>query len=206
MGDLSHLNIVDIAFLVIFMISVMLGFVRGLISELLSLGTVIAAVFVGIAFSERLANYFTHSQPVQEVVNQTSSAIGVSTAEPVSYVAIGVSFTLLFMTTSMVGVILKFILNIPFQYGLVGVGNRILGAGFGFLRAFVINLVIIFLVQLSPILTMPWWVSSQIVRAYQPSVGWLGATVSPALVGIRAKFNNALQTLNSSIQNVGNSL
>lgn len=202
MADMSQMNFVDIFILVVFFMSMVAGFVRGLVSEVISLATLIAAFVIAIMFSESLATYFTSTQSVQNVVTQTSGAIGVNTAQPVGYVALGVSFGILFGLTVFVGAIVKYIINIPFQFGILGLGNRVFGGFFGLARGFIINLVIIFLVQLSPLGTQPWWGSSQFVRAYQPAVGWLGNAISPALSGLRAKFDSTLQGVGSQLQGI----
>lgn len=202
MTDMSQLNFVDIIILVVFFMSMMVGFARGLVSEVVSLATLIAAFVVAIVFSEQLAAYFTSTESVQSVVEQTSSAIGANTAKPLSYVALGISFGLLFMVTVMIGSLVKYFLNLFFQFGLLGFTNRIFGGVFGLARGFIINLVLIFLVQLSPLAKEPWWVSSQFVRAYQPAVGWLGNAISPALSGIRGQFDSTLQDMNSSLQGI----
>ncbi len=198
--DMSQMNFVDIIILIIFFVSMITGFVRGLISEVISLTTLIAAFVIAIMFSNSLAAYFTNTETVRTVVDQTTNAIGTSTATPVSYLALGVSFGLLFFVTILIGAIVKYIINIPFQYGMLGLGNRVFGGVFGLARGFIINLVLIFLVQISPLGTQPWWVNSSFVRSYQPAVGWLGNAISPALADLRAKFDSTLQGVNSQIK------
>ncbi|MFW8696320.1 CvpA family protein, partial [Mesorhizobium japonicum] len=83
----------------------------------------------------------------------------------VSYAALAISFGLLFAGTVIAGSIVGYVLNIAFQTGILGFGNRILGAGFGLCRGFIICLVIIFVVQLTPLGSEPWWHQSQIVIA-----------------------------------------
>ncbi len=106
----------------------------------------------------------------------------------------------------LIGAIVKSLLNIVFQTGILGFGNRILGGFFGLVKGFIYNLVIVFLVQLSPFSSEPWWQQSQYVRDFQPAVQWLGNIVSPALVNLKARFGTTLQDINSSVQNVSNSL
>ncbi len=203
---MSNLNVVDIVILLIFFSSILIGFIRGFITEIVSLAAVICAFIVAAMFAGPLAAMMTNSSSVQSVVSQTTSAIGVNTAQPISYAAIGISFALLFTCVIIVGAIVKSILNIAFQTGILGFGNRVLGAAFGFAKGFILNLVLIFLFQLSPFASQPWWQQSQYVKDFQPAVQWLGNLVSPALSNIKARFGNTLQDINSSVQNVGNSL
>jgi membrane protein required for colicin V production len=196
---MGNLNIVDILILVIVFGSVIVGFGRGLVSELLSLITVIAAFVVAIMYTTALANFFTTSAPVQSVVSQTSSAIGTSTATPVSYLAYGASFAALFVGTMIVGSIIKWILNLIFSTGILGFGNRILGGVFGFVRGFLIVVGIIFVVQLSPVSKQTFWQQSQLVPQFQPAVVWLGGVVNPALANIKSTFGSTVQSVTGSV-------
>ncbi|MHB1220482.1 MAG: CvpA family protein [Gammaproteobacteria bacterium] len=198
---MSNLNWVDYVFLIIFFFSIVSGMARGFVKEIVSLITLIAAFVVAILFASPLAAVFTSSPSVQNAVNQASNAISVNTAQPVSYVAIAISFALLFAGTVIIGAILSSILNIAFQSGILGLGNRILGGVFGLVRGFIVNLVIIFVVQLTPISDESWWQQSQVVGQYQPAVQWLANIVSPGLASLKEKFGNVVQDVDSSLQN-----
>lgn len=199
---MSHLNWIDLIILAIFFLSIIAGFVKGFIREIISLVTLIAAFVIAIMFSNALASMFTSSDTVQSAMSQSSSAIGTSTENPVSYVAIGLSFILLFIGTIIVGSIVSFILNIAFQTGILGFGNRLLGAGFGLVRGFIINLVLIFFVQLTAFGSEAAWHESRFVNYFQPAVEWLGNVVSPSLAHLKDKFSQTVENVNSQIQNV----
>jgi membrane protein required for colicin V production len=199
---MGNYNVVDIFILIIFFSSALIGFSRGLVGEIVSLMTLIAAFIVAIMFANPLATAFTTSSSVQSAVSQTSSAIGVSTSTPVSYLALGLSFGLLFAGTVIVGAVLKSILNIAFNTGILGFGNRVLGAGFGLIRGYLINVVLIFLIQLSPLSNQNVWHQSTLVPEFQGSVTWLANIVSPALSNLKSKFGSTLQNAASSIQNL----
>lgn len=197
---MANMNWVDYIILAIFFFSMLAGFGRGFVKEVVSLITLIAAFFVASMFANPLAVAFTSSAPVQSAVSQASNAIGVSAAQPVSYLALGISFAVLFALTVIAGSIISYILNIAFQTGILGFGNRVLGGLFGLCRGFLVNLVIIFVIQLTPMGNHAYWHQSQLVTAFQPAVQWLGNVVSPALSGLKAKFGQTLQDVNSSIQ------
>jgi membrane protein required for colicin V production len=199
---MENLNIVDYILLAIFAFSILAGFGRGFVREMVSLLTVIAAFAVAIMFAHPLAASFTSSPGVQTAVTQATSAIGVDTAKPVSYVAIGISFGVLFAGTIIIGALIGFFLNIAFEYGMLGIGNRILGGIFGLARGFIFNVVIIFVIQLTPFVTATWWQQSQLVNAFQPAVAWVGKIVSPNLTNIRSRFEQTLENVNSSLQNM----
>lgn len=198
---MSNLNWVDYVFLIIFFFSIVSGMARGFVKEIASLITLIAAFVVAILFASPLASVFTNSASVQNAVSQASNAINLNTAQPVSYVAIAISFALLFAGTVIIGAILSSILNVAFQTGILGLGNRILGGVFGFVRGFIVNLVIIFVVQLTPIADESWWQQSQVVGQYQPAVQWLANIVSPGLASLKEKFGNVVQDVDATLQN-----
>ncbi|WP_172622767.1 CvpA family protein [Aquicella siphonis] len=212
MGSLNvgSLNVVDIVILAIFLISILIGFGRGLVSEVLSLLTLIAAFVIAILFANTLAVYLTHTATVQNLVSQTSGTSGASTSEPVSYMALGVSFGILFVATVFVGMVVKMLLNLMLHTGILGFGNRILGGIFGLGRGYLINLVIIFLVQLSPMASQSWWQQSQYVPKFQSQVVWLGNTVSPALENLKSTFGSAvgsaMDEVQGAVQNMGNAM
>jgi membrane protein required for colicin V production len=200
--SLGGMNIVDIIILIIIFLSVMIGFSRGLISEVVSLGTLIAAFAIAIMFTNPLAAYFSSTATVQGVVSETTNAIGASTAQPISYVTIGISFTILFVVTLIIGAFIKMALNLMFQTGILGFGNRVLGGAFGFVRGLLLTLVMIFLVQLSPLAQQPWWQQSKYVPYFQSQVVWLGSIVSPALANLKSTFGSTIQDATGAVKNM----
>lgn len=199
---MENFNWVDYIFIGIFILSILTGFGRGLVKEVISLATLIAAFVVAIVFSSQLSVYFTSSAVVQNMVSQTSAAFGISTETAVSYAAIGISFGILFSATAIAGSIIGSIINSLFQVGLLGIGNRLLGGVFGFARGLLISLVIVFLVQLTPLAGESYWQQSKLVGKFQPGVVWLGSIVSPALDGIKNRFSGTIQDMGSTFDGV----
>lgn len=193
---MSNLNWVDYIFLAIFLFSTLAGLTRGFVREVISLITLIAAFVIAILLAHPLAAMFSHSSTVQNAVEQASNA------QSVSYVSISIAFALLFMGTIIVGAIISSVLSMAFRVGILGFGNRLLGGIFGFIRALIINLVIIFVVQLSPIAEEDWWQKSQVVAQYQPAIQWLGDIVSPGLSSLKERFGQTVQTVNEKLQSV----
>ncbi|MBA3660659.1 MAG: CvpA family protein [Gammaproteobacteria bacterium] len=199
---MSDLNWVDYIILIIFFFSILTGLARGFVREIISLITLIAAFIVAIVFSNPLAQAFTSSPTVQNVVTQASTSIGMNTTQPVSYLALGLSFGLLFAGTVLVGSIIGYFANAAFQAGVLGIGNRLFGGVFGLIRGYIINLVLIFLVQMTPLSAEAWWQQSKLVAAYQPSVVWLGGVVSPSLANLKAKFGETFQGATSTLKDL----
>jgi membrane protein required for colicin V production len=194
---LTHLNWVDDAILLIFLVSVLAGLMRGLVKEVISLFTWIAAFIVAILFSTRVASMFTGSDQVQSAVSNASNNIGMNASQSVSVLSIGVSFLLLFVATLIIGSIINYIISRAVESGGISFINRLLGGVFGLARGFLIILVGIFLIQLSPVQDEPWWQASQFVKSYQPSVKWLGDTVSPGFENLKAKVDDTLKNVNT---------
>lgn len=198
--SMQNLNWVDYIIIAIFIFSILGGLSRGLVKEVVSLATIVAAFIIASMFASPVAAMFTSSQAVQNVVSQASGAIGANASQPVSYIALGISFLLIFIVVNIVGSIISSILSIAVQAGMLGVGNRILGGAFGVLKGYIVTLVFIFIVQLTPLGSQTWWVQSQLVQEFQPSVQWLANLVSPSLANLKNTFNQTLQNVNSSLQ------
>lgn len=197
---MSSFNWVDYIFLLIFFFSIIAGFARGLIREVISLVALVAAFIIAILFSSPLGYSIVNSNIVQNIINHAQASTGVNATTPAIYVAIALSFGVLFAAVVLLGAIVSFLIGIAFRSGILGIGNRILGAGFGFVRGLIINLVIIFVVQLTPVGASASWVESSIVRSYQPAVQWLGTIVSPALQNLEQRFYSTLQNVESQMQ------
>lgn len=196
---MANFNWVDYIWIAILLFSMLAGFGRGFVKEIVSLASIVAAFIIATMFAQQLAAHFTSTSAVQSVVTQSSSAIGMNTSQPVSYAAIGISFGLLFAGTMIAGAILGFFLNFAFSIGILGIGNRILGAAFGLVKGGILVLVIIFCVQLTSAGSSASWKKSQIVAQYQPAVAWLGRLVSPHLATLKEKAVQTLQEVNSQL-------
>jgi membrane protein required for colicin V production len=198
--NMGTLNVIDILILAIFFISIIIGLGRGLVSEILSLVTLIAAFVIAILFTNSLAAYFTNTAVMQHAVSTTTAAAGADTTQPMSYMTLGISFAMLFAATIIVGGLIKMLLNAIFQIGILGFGNRILGGIFGAIRGVLFCLALIFLVQLSPLAKETWWTQSQLVPRFQPAVVKLGDIVSPQLASLKDTFNKKTDDLSSELK------
>lgn len=200
---ISGLNFVDIGILAIFLVSIILGLGRGLLSEILSLLVLIAAFVIAILFTNSLTHYFNNTTTVQHMVNQANAA-GTNASEPASLMLYAISFAILFFGTLIIGTIIKILLNLMLSMGTLGFGNRFLGGLFGIFRGYLFNLLLIFLIQLSPLSAQAWWKESKLVPYFQPQAAWLASKVSPLLENMKAKFdsekNNDTQSKPSAAQ------
>jgi membrane protein required for colicin V production len=194
---MSSLNWVDNVILFVFFMSVVAGLMRGLVKEVISLLTWLAAFVVAVLFSSKLAGIFTSSHQVQSMISGATSSIGINTAQPVSVLSLGLSFVLLFVGTLIVGSIINSMTSKAVERTGISFSNRLLGSVFGLGRGFLIALVGIFVVQLSPIQQESYWSQSQFVTAFQPAVQWLGGIVQPGFDSLKSKVSDTLQNTNT---------
>lgn len=198
---MASFNWVDYIVLFIFFISLVGGFLRGGAREIVSLATWIAAFIVASLFAKPLAAYFSGTQLMQTA----SSAISNFTSQT-SLFALAVSYCVLFFSTLLIGSIIGYLLNSIVESIGLGVINRVVGAIFGLGRGYLVNLVAIFIIQLTPIIEQPFWSQSSFVNAYQPAVVWLGNIVQPGLQSLKSTVGQTLQNWNSTLQNSATSI
>src|SRR3990167_2140299 len=96
---ISSFNWVDYTILVLFLFSTLAGLSRGLVKEIISLITLIAAFVLATIFASTLAVSFTNSSAEQDVETHASGTMGANEATSVSYAALGISFGLIFLAT-----------------------------------------------------------------------------------------------------------
>ncbi|OGT37492.1 MAG: hypothetical protein A3F11_02420 [Gammaproteobacteria bacterium RIFCSPHIGHO2_12_FULL_37_14] len=199
---MDNMNWVDYIFVIIFVVSVLVGFKRGLIKEVISIVAIIAALVIASLFADRLAATFMNYPAVKNFINWASNLIGMDTTQPVSYFALLLSFCVLFALTMIVGSIASRIFSIGLDVGILSIGNHLLGGVFGLIRGFIYVLVVIFLVQLTPLKKESWWQQSTFVNQYQPYVAKLIEFVSPAIAAIeeKTKIGETLKETGQKIQ------
>ena|SRR3990167_5868603 len=199
---MADMNWVDYLLLIIIGLSVLVGFKRGLVREMISLASIIVAFVVAGMFAETLAKTFMTYPSVQSLITRASDFLGIDTTQPVSYFALLMSYASLFVVTIIAGNIISQVLNLGFGAGVFGIGNHLLGGAFGLCRGAIIVLIVIYLMQLTPLGKQSWWMRSQIVIAYQPTVQLLASFVSPTLAKIeeKTKIGETIKDTGSQLQ------
>jgi membrane protein required for colicin V production len=121
------MNIADIILLVILLYGLVRGFFRGFFAELASLVGFIAGIYVAVYFSHILSDYLAEKVSWNiQFVNLTAFAI---------------TFILIVFFISLAGNFLTKIAN----FAALGILNKLIGAGFGFIKvAFIASVVIMF--------------------------------------------------------------
>lgn len=147
-----NLNWVDILIIIIVSISFVLGLWRGLLREVLSLLALIAGLFIARVYAEQLA-------PVFE---------GLAGNETVRYI---LAFALIFIVVLIAGAILNYFMARLLNITGLKFTDRLLGAGFGFLRGALIVAFVIFFTR-SFYAETEWWQESELIPYGVELVEW----------------------------------
>jgi len=157
------MNWLDGIILGILALSVLIGLMRGLVAEVLSLVTWIAAFWVAAVFGPDVAALFEHS-------------ISLPMAR------IGLGYAICFFGILLLGMLVRFAARrLIWSTGLTGM-DRLLGVLFGFVRGALVVTILVFLVGLTAVTREPWWQQSVLLPQFQVAAAWLGQNI-PASVG-----------------------
>ncbi len=157
---LSNFNWLDYLLASIFLLFILLSLWRGLVKEIISLLAWVVGLFVGFAFAPKLAALFANHSAVQA----TQDAAGQSSF------TVGLCFVVLLVGTLIIGSIINYFMTVVVEASGLSIFNRLLGCIFGFVKAFIIGLVVIFVVQMTAYAEKPVWQKSEVVKAYQPVI------------------------------------
>lgn len=200
-----ELNWVDYIILLIFALSILSGFIKGFLREILSLAILIVALMVAILFSHSLAAYFISTEALQHMVEKASSSVGADAAQSMSYIALGISFGILFSITVIVGKIIGYFFIAATDSGL-GIFNRFLGGLFGIARGALVTLILVFLIQLTTFAQEDAWTQSRLIPYYQPAVQAIDAWIAPGAEQIKNKISEHLERAQSQVKDLTDKL
>ncbi len=192
----SNFNWVDYIIIGIFLFSILGGLLRGGVREIFALITWIAAFFVAGMFAAPVANYFSGTSKVQSAFSSASSGMSMSGADHASMLATGISFVVLFFGTILIGTIIGRTASHIAEGGGISLVNRLFGALFGLGRGYLINLVIVFVVQMTPVSQQSYWTASQLVTRYQPAVTWFANFVQPGIEKLKSSVGQSFDKFN----------
>ena len=153
------MNWIDLIIVCVLGLSMLVGLLRGLVSEVLSLATWAAAFWVAWGLGPVASAHLT--------------MIGMPMLREVAGRA------LCFVLVLVLGAILRyFVERMLVRTGLTG-PNRLLGMVFGFVRGGLIVCVLVFLCQLTDLTRAPLWRQSALLPPFQSATIWLGQQVPP---------------------------
>jgi membrane protein required for colicin V production len=151
-------NWIDCVILGILFISVLIGLMRGLISEVLSLVIWVAAFWVAWTYGPSLAHYFESSVSL-----------------PSARVAIG--YGLCFIAVLLVGGLIRFLISRLVASTGLGGTDRLFGMLFGLARGVLIVALVVFVVGFTPLANAPMWRESAMMPQFRGAAEWLGQQV-----------------------------
>ncbi|PIE45481.1 MAG: hypothetical protein CSA45_02665 [Gammaproteobacteria bacterium] len=182
MEFVNSIGILDIVFVVILIASVLLGLVRGVFREILSLAGLVIAVYLAFKFSDVLANNY----------------VAKFFEEPrISYL---IAFAIIIVLTLFAIALLNLVFNQLLRATGLSTLNRLLGLIFGLLRGTLICSILVLLISFIPGATNEsWWKKSSLAPTFQ-SIAKLSIRYLPKEV------SDYFQTTKESIGKVTNTL
>lgn len=149
------MNGLDTAILVVIGLSALLGAIRGMLTEVLSLLVWVAALWLTVSFGETVAAEFT----------------GIETPLLRSLAGHGATFALVVIVGNLAVWLLRTLVH---GAGLSGT-DRTLGFGFGAARGYAIVLAVVLLVSFTPWSRAALWRESALMPAFTAPAGWVVA-------------------------------
>ena len=169
----------DTAILVVIGLSAVLGAIRGMLTEVLSLLVWVAALWLTVAFGDVAAAEFT----------------GIETPLLRALAGYGATFALVVVVGNIAVWLLRTLLH---GAGLSGT-DRMLGFGFGAARGYAIVLAVVLLVSFTPWSRATLWRESALMPVFTVPAGWIVAQLPDGseLVAFAAPALNALPSMAS---------
>lgn len=141
-------EILDLGIIVLIVLSVIIGLIRGFVREALSLATWVAAFGFAALYVKPLAAQLPFA--VQSDV-----------------VRMGIAFAIIFFGVLVVGAIINYLLSSAVaSVGLGGV-DHVLGGAFGLLRGGLIITLLVLLMGLASFPKQPWWQNSMLMPWFE---------------------------------------
>ncbi|UCF35585.1 MAG: CvpA family protein [Acidobacteriota bacterium] len=171
------LNYLDIAALLIIAISVIAAMIKGILSELLSLGSVIVGIVCAVLFYPQAADFFGFID---------APRLGL---EFLGFAAIFIFFVVL-------GAVLSHLADRLMKALKIKWFDRLMGGAFGFLRGYLINLVIFLGLTAFPISES--LIAGSFLKDY--FLAGAGIIVKLAPEGLKARFVEGIESLYEDLQ------
>lgn len=151
---------IDVVVVVVILVSTVIGLFRGFIKESISLLTWVAAIWVAIAFAERLA---PHLPQGLEAVNFTIGGMDFAFGN----LRIGVAFASLVVLTLIAGAGVSAGLQYLKRVSSLSLADRFLGVGFGLARGIVLVTALVLGAGMTEFPRTPWWEQAKTVQPFQ---------------------------------------
>ena len=161
---IPDMNWVDVAIIVIVLISVLISLMRGFVKEALSLTGWVLSFWVSLTFAGGFSRFF--KTMIEDPTLRLLTA-----------------FVVLFVVTLILSTVANFFASQLVQRtGLSGT-DRFIGVVFGFLRGIVLVAVLVLLASLTTIPKSPWWHDSLLLDQFQTLAIWLKSILPSDVAG-----------------------
>lgn len=189
---MTNFNWIDYVILGILFASILAGLLRGLIKEIFSLLTWIAAFVISSMYTTKVASTFSHHASPEQTVDAAKQSI--------SLIALGVSFIGIFIAVLLAGSLISYIITRAVEGPGISFVNRFLGALFGLGRGVLLILFIMFLVELTPLENQNEWKQSQFVDYFKPVIKRLDDIVQPGMEKLKAQLGETAKEVSAKFK------
>ncbi|MFO7602870.1 MAG: CvpA family protein [Gammaproteobacteria bacterium] len=155
---------IDVAIIVVILISVLISLLRGFVKEAMSLTGWVLSFWVALTFAGGFSRFL--KELVQDPTLRLLTA-----------------FVILFVLTLILSVVANFFASqLVKRTGLSGM-DRFIGVLFGFLRGVVLVAALTLLASLTTLPQSPWWQASVLLEQFQILAIWLKALLPSDIAG-----------------------
>lgn len=141
---------------VIFLISTLIGLMRGFIREALSIVSWIMAIWLGITFCEQAGDFIAQYISIPAPAFRTSAGFG-----------------LIFIGTLFLFSIVSFLITRVLVTGAIKGTDRVLGVGFGVLRGAAVVIVVMLVARGFGMQSNDWWQNSNYLKYFVSSADYV---------------------------------
>ena len=140
----------------IFLVSILVGLLRGFIREALSITSWILAIWLGLTFC-----------------NQAGDWLGQFISIPAEAFRVSAGFALIFVSTLFIFSIISYVISKILVKGAIKGTDRVLGMGFGVLRAFAVVVVVMLVARGIGMQNNDWWKNSRYLGHFEPAANYV---------------------------------
>jgi membrane protein required for colicin V production len=140
----------------IFLVSILIGLLRGFIREALSIVSWIMAIWLGITFCEPAGDFIAQFIDIPAAAFRTSAG-----------------FALVFIGTLFLFSILSYIISKLVVKGAIKGTDRVLGVGFGALRAIAVVVAVILVARGFGMQSNDWWQNSNYLKYFETTANYV---------------------------------
>jgi membrane protein required for colicin V production len=155
------MNVADIVILAVLLVSVLIGLVRGLVGEVLSLARWIAAFWVAFEFGAQVGEIYGRwlHEPAERIVAGSVTC---------------------FVGVLIVGGLVTWTVRRLIKYSGLGLGDSFLGMAFGLARGLLLVAFVVLMLGFTPVpREAAWYRQSSLLPAFQNGAAWLAGALPP---------------------------